>query len=207
MTLVPCASAIEQETQTWTAAQVLLPVTTAVDASLRYRTRFSGFFDKRQLYQYQFTAGYKPAPDLRVLLGYELFRTPAGKVEHRLFPELQLQTQGGTLPLTHRLRLELNDIKGVDTTTYRLRYRLAHRRRINSSGAYLELRNEIFVSLSEIQPILERGITQNRVGFTLGQPLSERSRLEFRYQWGYIDNVLVERGDHLIQLHWIWDGR
>ena len=201
------ASALEQETQTWTTGQLVLPLREGLDAGARYRTRFSGVFDKRRLYQYQFTLGRTLGDGRRMRLGYEQFRTPGGLSENRYFPELQLGSQAGGLPLRHRLRLEWRDINRLDDPVLRLRYKLAHRRPITTGGTYLELRNEIFVSLSNQGPLIDRGIAQNRVGFTLGQPVGERSRLELRYQWGYIDNDVIERGEHLIQLHWTWDGR
>lgn len=178
-----------------------------LDAGLRYRTRFSGVFDKRRLYQYQLALGRTLDDDRRIRLGYEQFRIPEGLTEHRFFPELSLRTQLAGLPLRHRLRLEWRDINRVDDPVFRFRYKLAYRRPIAAGGTYLELRNEVFVSLSEEGPGIERGIAQNRVGFTLGQTVGKRSRLELRYQWGYIDNALIERGENLIQLHWIWDGR
>lgn len=200
-------AALDQETQTWTTAQLVLPINETLDAGLRGRMRFSGVFDKRRLYQYQFTLGHTLADGRRIRLGYEQFRTPIGLSENRFFPELQLRTQFAELPLRHRLRLEWRDINRLPDPVYRLRYKLAYRRPITNAGAYLELRNEIFVSLSEEDPVIERGLTQNRVGFTLGQATGKRSRIELRYQWGYIDSALIERGEHLIQLHWTWDGR
>jgi len=206
--LVPVPlNALDQETQTWTTAQVLLPLGETLDAGLRYRTRFSGVFDNRRLYQFQFTLGRTLGDGRRIRLGYEQFRTPIDLSENRFFPELQLRTRFAELPLRHRLRVEVRDINRLPDPIYRLRYKLAYRRPLTSAGAYLELRNEIFVSLSEEDPGIERGPAQNRVGFTLGQAAGKRSRVEFRYQWGYIDNALIERGEHLIQLHWTWDGR
>jgi hypothetical protein len=199
--------ALEQETQTWATGQLVLPAGEKLDVGVRYRTRFSGFFDKRRLYQYQLTLGHTLQGGQRVRLGYEQFRARDGLTENRYFPELQLGSQAGGLPLRHRLRLEWRDIDRLDDPVLRLRYKLAHRRPITPGGTYLELRNEIFVSLSDQGPLIDRGIAQNRIGFTLGQQLGQRSRLELRYQWGYIDNDVIERGQNLIQLHWTWDGR
>lgn len=200
-------AALEQEAQTWTTGQLVVRVGGELDLGLRYRTRFSGLFDKRRLYQYQLTLGHTLQDGRRVRLGYEQFRTPGGLTENRYFPELQLGSQAGGLPLRHRLRLEHRDIDRLGNPVFRLRYKLAHRRPITTSGAYLELRNEIFVSLNDRGPLIDRGVAQNRIGFTFGQRMGKRTLLELRYQWGYIDNDVIERGEHLIQLHWIWDGR
>jgi len=201
--------ALEQETQTWTTARVHLPLGDHLEGAVRYRTRFSGLFDERRLYQYQATVGHRASQHLRFDAGYERFRSRRGTVEHRYFPQLQINHTWADVPLRHRLRLELRDIAVRSSLAYRVRYLLAHRRPLPGPGRYLELRNEVFASLSEspAAPGLERGIVQNRIGVTLGQRIGERTRLEFRYQWGYVDSSLIERGDHLIQFQWTWDGR
>ncbi|MEE4278728.1 MAG: DUF2490 domain-containing protein [Halieaceae bacterium] len=196
----------EQETQTWTTAQLVTPITGDTALGLRYRTRFSGFFEGRSLYQYQVAAGKALGDDLRVDLGYELFRSRRGTVEHRYFPQLQLRSSWAQLPFRQRLRLELRDLVIRDELAYRLRYLVGHRRPLGDGGAYLELRNEVFFSLSEGDG-LERGFVQNRVGATVGQRIGHHLRAEVRYQYGYVDNAVLTRGDHLIQFYVLWDRR
>jgi hypothetical protein len=206
--LLPAAAApaFEQETQTWITSQLVAPLGESTALGLRYRTRFSGFFEKRSLYQYQAILGHQVSEVLRVDAGYELFRAAGETLEHRYFPQVQLRSSLGGLPFRQRLRLEVRDIVRRDEPALRLRYLVGHQRKLTDSGAYLELRNELFVSLSEGEGI-ERGFVQNRVGATLGQRLGQRWRTELRYQWGYIDNAVLTRGDHLIQFLVVWDGR
>lgn len=200
------ASAFEQETQSWVTTQLVAPLGDRTALGLRYRTRFSGLFEKRSLYQYQAVLGHQVSERLRVDVGYERFRSRLGTLEHRYFPQMQLRTSLGGLPFRQRLRLEVRDIVVRDDPALRLRYLIGHQRKLTDGGAYLELRNEIFVSLSEGEGI-ERGFVQNRIGATLGQRFGERWSTELRYQWGYIDNAVLTRGDHLIQFLIVWDGR
>ena len=198
--------ALEQETQSWVTTRILAPLGEHSDIGFRFRTRFSGVFEERSLYQYQITAAHYLRDNLRLEGGYEQFRTPDRRLEDRWLGQVQLRNFWNGGLFRHRLRLELRDLLALDDPVYRLRYLLAHRRPISETGRYVELRNEVFVSLSE-QGALERGIVQNRIGATLGQRFGDRWRAEFRYQWGYIDSSLITRGDHLLQLNFIWDGR
>jgi len=200
------ATALEQETQSWLTAQLVAPLAEGTAVGLRYRTRFSGLFEKRSLYQYQAILGQQFSERLRADAGYELFRSPRGTLEHRYFPQMQLRSTLGGLPFRQRLRLEVRDIMRRDDPALRLRYLIGHQRQLTDSGVYLELRNEIFLSLSEGQGI-KRGFVQNRIGATVGQRFGKRWRTELRYQWGYINNAVLTRGDHLIQFLVVWDGR
>jgi hypothetical protein len=201
------ASAFEQETQSWVTAQLVAPLGEDTALGLRYRTRFSGVFEERSLYQYQAIVGHQVSDRLRLDAGYERFRSPQiGTLEHRYFPQMELRSELAGLPFRQRLRLEVRDIALRDDPALRLRYLIGHQRSLSDSGAYLELRNEIFFSLSDGEGI-ERGFVQNRIGATLGQRLGKRWRTELRYQWGYIDNAVLTRGDHLIQFLVVWDGR
>ncbi|MEO1082285.1 MAG: DUF2490 domain-containing protein [Pseudomonadota bacterium] len=200
------ALALEQESQTWITTRFLAPLGEHSDVGFRFRTRFSGVFKERSLYQYQFTTAHYLRDNLRIEGGYEQFRSRDQRLEDRWLGQVQLRNFWGGGLFRHRVRLELRDLVALDDPVYRLRYLLAHRRPISETGRYIELRNEVFVSLSE-KGGLERGIVQNRIGATLGQRFGDRWRAEFRYQWGYIDSSLITRGDHLLQLNLIWDGR
>ncbi len=178
---------------------------------MRYRERFDRFINDRLLYQYQLAAQHRLASGMRVGLGYELFRTSFGISENRLFPQIQLNSSFYGLPFRHRLRIELRDLTvrefGFrDDLAYRFRYLLAHRRPVSASGTYLELRNELFLTIGK-GSVLDPRLSQNRIGATLGQPIGKRFRAEVRYQYGYSRGDEFSRGDHLLQFQLDWDLR
>ena len=200
------AGALEQETQSWITADLMAPLSERSFLGLRYRGRYSDFLDDHRLDQYQLTANTTVAWDWTLTAGYERFRSPDRTLENRFFPQLSTSTHWFGLPLQHRLRLEVRDITALDEVTYRLRYGLTHTRPLGEHGAYLVLAEEIFFSASEVDGVLDRGFSQNRIGASIGQRIG-RVRAELGYQWGYIDSGVVERGDHLIQFRVVFDGR
>lgn len=209
----PCAPALEESSQTWATIRLQAPLALGENNSwfARYRERYTEVFDAQILSQYQIGAQHHLQNGMRIGVGYEHFRTRFGISENRLFPQLELQSTLGELPLRHRFRIELRDLRQQepdfrDALGYRLRYLIAHRRPISVSGAYLEIRNEFFLSVGEDSEIDPR-ISQNRFGATLGRPLGDRFRAEFRYQYGYSRGSELTRGDHLIQFQLDWDLR
>ncbi|MEM1191236.1 MAG: DUF2490 domain-containing protein [Pseudomonadota bacterium] len=212
-TIAPIAAGFEQGSETWATFRLQAPLALGEGNtwSMRYRERFSRFFEDRILYQYAVGAEHRLPSGVRVGLGYELFRTSFGISENRLFPQLQLRSTFAGLPLRHRFRLELRDLTEQelgfrDDLAYRFRYLIAHRRPIFSGGAYLELRNELFLTVGE-GSALDPRLSQNRFGATFGRPLGERLRAEVRYQYGYSRGDELTRGDHLLQFQLDWDLR
>ena len=200
------ARALESETQTWFTTQIVAPLSEETDLSVRVRTRHSEWFGDHRLFQYQLMAGHNLRDGLRVDGGYEQFRTSDERLEDRWMAQLQLRAPWQHGLIRQRLRIEHREIETLEDPVYRLRYLLGHRWPVSKRGCYVELRNEVFVSLSN-EGAFERGIAQNRIGATFGQRVGERWRAEFRYQWGYVDRGVLSRGDHLVQFNLTWDGR
>ncbi len=207
------AAGFEQASQTWATLRLQAPLSIGENNtwSMRYRERFTSLFDERILYQYQIGAEHRLESGARIGLGYELFRTSFGISENRFFPQIQLRSEFAGLPLRHRLRLEFRDLTQQeigfrDDLAYRFRYLVAHQLPVFSDRTYLELRNELFLAVGE-GSALDPRLSQNRLGFTLGRPVAERFRAEFRYQYEISSGDEFRRGDHLFQFQLDWDLR
>ena len=206
--LLICASrsgAIDEGTQTWLTGQWFSKLQNGDDLGIRYRSRYTDAFDLHRLQQYQVTYAKSVGDSSEVRVGYERFRGFDQTLENRFFPELHLRSELFGLPLKHRLRMELRDLETTEDVVFRFRYQLSYTRPLGA--AYWRVVNEVFYTLSDEQPVVERKFTQNRLGGALGMAVGQRARVELGYQWAYFDGGIVETSDHLIQLNLIWDGR
>ncbi|MEM1402711.1 MAG: DUF2490 domain-containing protein [Pseudomonadota bacterium] len=197
--------AVDHETQTWMTAQWFAKLGNGDDLGLRYRSRYTDAFDLHRLQQYQVTYARSIGDSSELRLGYEHFRGFDSTLENRAFPELHHRAELFGLPLKHRLRLEFRDLEATEDLVYRLRYQLSFTRPFGS--AYWRVINEVFYTLSDEPPLLERKVTQNRLGGAVGKSVGRYGRIELGYQWAYFDGGISETSDHLIQLNLIWDAR
>lgn len=148
-------------------------------------------------------ANFTLRPNLAVGLGYAYVGTNAqggpDSTEHRLWQQLIGTHRVGETPLTHRVRLELRDMKdpfGADLRATRLRYFVRAMLPLRHEGAgalvrgpYLAVQNEVFLNLDRQYRLNGRTLDQNRTFLGFGQRLGDLD-----VEIGYLHQYVSARG-------------
>lgn len=108
--------------------------------------------------------------------------------EHRIWQQLFLDRDIKRFYLLNRTRLEQRFFSNLAGTGHRIRNLMKVNYRLNKY-LYLTNSNELFVNLNSVADGPERGIDQDRyfVGIGISSLLGGRGRLEFGYQYQYVN--------------------
>ncbi|EIT69702.1 MULTISPECIES: DUF2490 domain-containing protein [Hydrocarboniphaga] len=165
--------------------------------NLMFRPGLTYFINSRS----NFTVGYLWNGTLNTP-GHDL-------VEHRIWQQYIYTQQLGSVPLTHRLRLEQRFIEqasgGDRRFAQRLRYfarsviPLGHPDGAFTRGPFIGLQNEIFFNVQHRDAVNGAFFDQNRAYLAGGYRLSKQIDLELGYLNQYINGRVNDTLNHVVQ--------
>jgi hypothetical protein len=148
------------------------------------------------------SVNYKLTPTLTASLGYGWITNyqPELVHEHRIWQQLNHQTNLKRLTLRNYVRLEERLIQHVDGAALRLRQRTELSHPIRQSRWYLKGYNEIFVNLNDTDQVIQAGFEQNRSFAGLGRHIGKNTRLEGGYLLQYVNrpDPVDDRAGHVL---------
>ncbi|MBX9767627.1 MAG: DUF2490 domain-containing protein [Bdellovibrionales bacterium] len=133
--------------------------------------RFNDHFSLFTGYLWQSTYQYNPSQVLH---------------EHRTWQQILLEKNIKRLSLINRSRLEQRYFEDLSGTGNRLRHLVKGNFRL-SKLFYLTTSNELFLNLNSVKDGPQRGIDQNRLFTGIGFKFGKNDRIEFGYQYQYVN--------------------
>lgn len=192
LVLAPAARAdLEQDMQIWTPITLDIPIKRKLrgyfevgprigDGASRINQllirpgleyRFNDHFSLFTGYLWQSTYQYDP---------YKVLH------EHRTWQQILLEKNIKRLSLINRSRLEQRYFENLSGTGNRLRHLVKGNFRL-SKLFYLTTSNELFLNLNSVNDGPQRGVDQNRLFTGIGLKFGKNDRIEFGYQYQYVN--------------------
>ena len=183
----PTARATGSDTGLWAIATVKHGLNEKWTGSLSSQLRFHQDIGTLERVVLRPSLDYRVSQRLTATAGYDthFIRSPADKIEQRLWQQLVYRMPAGRVNLSGRLRLEQRFIEHVDGAAVRLRIYAKATRLLDKGPWFTALRNEIAFGLNSLQSGPRAGFDQNRLFVGLGRTLSPGSSIEVGYQMHY----------------------
>jgi len=186
-----CSWAVDSDTGLWAIATAKRGLNEKWAASLSGQLRFHRDMGSLERVVLRPSLDYRVNQRITATAGYDahFIRSPADKIEQRLWEQLLYQVPTGGFNLSGRLRLEQRFIEHVSGTAVRLRIFAKATRPLAKGPWYAALRNEVAFGLNGLPGGPRDGFDQNRLFLGLGRLLSPRTKIEFGYQMHYARRV------------------
>lgn len=187
----PCLRAVGNDGGLWAIATVKRGLNEKWTGSLSSQLRFNQDIGTLERVVLRPSLDYRVNQRLTTTAGYDahFIRSPADKMEQRLWEQLLYRMPAGGFKLSGRLRLEQRFIEHVSGTAVRLRLYADASKPLSGGPWYAKLRNEIAFGLNRLQGGPRNGFDQNRFFVGMGRTLSPQSKFEFGYQMHYARRV------------------
>lgn len=152
--------------------------------------RFNNSFSLFSGYLWQSTYQYNPSKVLH---------------EHRIWEQILIQKRFKRLETINRTRLEQRCFEDLGGTGNRLRH-LAKGNIHFSKPFYWATSNELFLNLNSVNDGPQRGVDQNRFFTGLGVQLGKNDRVEFGYQYQYVNrsDEFDDLANHALIFQMFW---
>lgn len=198
-------NAADWDTQLWTTARLIHPVSEEASFSVMAQGRFDNDVTETDITLLELSAGMNVNPSVWIGGGYERFRILGSDIENRVWQEVAMPLQIGDVKISNRVRLEGRYIRTFDGPIFRVRYKTGYTKPLGDNGRYLGLSNEIFFHLNDEGRGPPDGFEQNRLGAAMGFRLGKHLRVETGYQWRYFVTREFYRNDHLFLVNLFWN--